>query len=95
MREFYDQPDELSFGQTELSETQVPTGPALRVHRYRRTEPGKRRSPVGEELVWILWPPESTAIITIAVRWLESAFSEAGIKIADDMARNFRAEPLA
>jgi hypothetical protein len=95
MREFYDQPDELSFGETELSETQVPAGPALRVHRYRRTQPGKRRSTIGEELVWILWPPESTAIVTIAIRWLEPAFSEAGIKIADDMARNFRAEALA
>jgi hypothetical protein len=94
MREFYDQPDELSFGQTELSETRVLMGPALRVHRYRRTEPAKRHSPVGEELVWLIWPPETTAVISIAVRWLQPGFSEAGIKIADDMARNFRSEPL-
>jgi hypothetical protein len=93
MREFYEQPDELSFGQTELNETRVPIGPALRVHRHRRTEPAKRRSSIGEELVWLIWPPESTVVITIAVRWLEATFSEAGIKIADDMARNFRVEP--
>jgi hypothetical protein len=94
MREFYDQPDELSFGQTELSETPVPAGPALRVHRYRRTQPSRRRSPVGEELVWLIWPPESTAVICIAVRWREPAYSRAGIEIADDMARNFRVEPV-
>jgi hypothetical protein len=94
MREFYEQPDELSFGQTELSETPVPAGPALRVHRHRRTDASRRRSPIGEELVWLIWPPESTVVITIAVRWLESIYSEAGIKIADDMARNFRVEPL-
>jgi hypothetical protein len=94
MREFYDQPDELSFGQTELSETPVPAGPALRVHRYRRTQPGRRRSPVGEELVWLIWPPESTAVICIAVRWREPVYSRAGIEIADDMARNFRVEPV-
>jgi hypothetical protein len=93
LREFYDQPDELSFGQTELSETQVPAGPALRVHRYRRTQPTKRRSPIGEELVWLIWPPETTAVITILVQWLEPALSEAGVNIADDMARNFRLKP--
>ncbi len=94
MREFYEQPDELSFGQAELSDTPVPAGPALRVHRHRRTDPSKRRSAIGEELVWLIWPPESTVVIAIAVRWLETVYSEAGVKIADDMARNFRVEPL-
>jgi hypothetical protein len=28
-------------------------------------------------------------------RWFESAYSESGIQIADDMARNFRTEPRA
>jgi hypothetical protein len=93
MREFYDKPDELSFGQTELTETTVPSGTALRVHRFRRTNPVKRHSKIGEELVWLIWPPESTILVSIAARWGETAFSEAGIQIADDMAHNLRLEP--
>jgi hypothetical protein len=93
MREFYQTPDELSFGETELTETEVSLGPALRIHRYRKTKPDKRRSPVGEELVWLIWPPDTTAVIAIEVRWLETRYSQAGISIADDMARNFRTIP--
>ena len=43
-REIYG-PDELSFGETEMTETEVPAGPALRVHRYRKADPRKRRTP--------------------------------------------------
>ena len=88
-------PDERSFGETEMTETDVPAGSALRVHRFRKAEPGKRRSPIGEELVWIIWPPGSTAIVSMATRWMEPMFSKAGISIADDMANNFRIEPKA
>lgn len=95
MREIFEQPDELSFGETEMTETDVPAGSALRVHRFRKAEPGKRRSPIGEELVWIIWPPGSTAIVSMATRWMEPMFSKAGISIADDMANNFRIEPKA
>lgn len=93
MREFYEKPDELSFGETELTETEVSVGRALRIHRFRKTKPDRRRSPIGEELVWLIWPPDTTAILAIAVRWSESKHSEAGIGIADDMARNFRTRP--
>jgi hypothetical protein len=93
MREFYETPDELSFGETELTETEVPAGAALRVHRFRKAEPDKRRSRIGEELVWLIWPPDTTAVIAIEVRWFESAYSEAATNIADDMARSFHAKP--
>jgi hypothetical protein len=93
MREIFRQPDELSFGELEMTETEVPAGPALRVHRFRRAEPGKRRSRIGEELVWIIWPPGSTTVISMATRWMEPMFSKAGISIADDMAKNFRIKP--
>jgi hypothetical protein len=35
----------------------------------------------------------STVVMTVS--WFERMFSEAGIEIADDMARNLRVEPLA
>lgn len=41
------------------------------------------------------WPLDTTAVVAIVVRWFESAYSESGIQIADDMARNFRTEPRA
>jgi hypothetical protein len=95
MREIFEQPDELSFGEMEMTETEVPAGPALRVHRYRKAEPGKRRSHIGEELVWIIWPPESTTAVSLETRWMEPMFSKAAISITDDMARNFRTRPEA
>ena len=92
-RQMLEQPDELSYGDAEITEAEVPTGRALRAHRFRKAEPRKRHSRIGEELVWVIWPPESTAIVSMATRWMETAFSEAAITIADDMAKNFRIEP--
>jgi hypothetical protein len=93
MREMLEQPDELSYGNVELTETEVTAGRALRAHRFRKAQPQKRHSRIGEEIIWIVWPPESTAVVSMATRWLEPAFSEAGIIIADEMADNFRIKP--
>ncbi len=86
-------PDEKSFGDTETTETEVPTGPALRVHRYRKLEASKRRSRIVEEMDWIICPPDSTQAVMMITTWDEPVFSKAGISIADDMAKNFRIEP--
>jgi len=88
-------PDELSFGDAEMTETEVPAGMALRVHRYRRAKPTKRRGPIGEEVAWFIWPPGSTFAVMMFTRWMEPAFSKVAITIADDMAKNFRIEPTA
>jgi hypothetical protein len=85
--------DEAAFGQTELTETEVPAGPALRVHRFRRSDPGQRRSTIIEEVVWLICPPGSTQAALMVTDWGETAFSQAAISIADDMAQNFRVEP--
>jgi hypothetical protein len=50
---------------------------------------------VVEEASWFIWPSGSGATVVMTVSWLERMFSEAGIKIADYMARNFRVEPVA
>ena len=91
-REIYG-PDERSFGETEMTETEVPTGPALRVYRFRKLEPSKRRSRTAGELAWVICPPDSTQAVMMITTWSESAFSEAAISIADDIAQNFRIEP--
>jgi hypothetical protein len=95
VKETFEQPDEHSFGETEMTEAEVPVGHALRIRRFRKADPAKRRSRIGEEVVWVLWPRETTAIISMATRWMEPMFSKAGISIADDMAKNFRIEPKA
>jgi hypothetical protein len=50
---------------------------------------------VMEEVSWFIWPAGSGATVIMTVSWRERMFSQAGITIADDMARNFRVEPLA
>jgi hypothetical protein len=87
------EPDERSVGETEISETEVPAGPALRVHRFRKMEPGKRRSRIGEEVAWFICPPGSTQAVMMITRWAEPVFSKAAISIADEAAKNFRTEP--
>jgi hypothetical protein len=88
-------PDESTVGKTVMAENEVPAGSALRIHRFRRVDPEKRRNRIGEEVTWFIWPPDSALAVMMITRWLEPVFSEAGIKIADDMAQNFRVEPLA
>lgn len=88
-------PDESTVGETVVTQTEVPVGTALRVHRFRKVDPDQRRSRIGEEVTWFIWPSDSPVAVMMVTRWLEPVFSEAGAKIADDMARNFRVEPLA
>jgi hypothetical protein len=91
-REIYS-PDEYSFGDTDMTETSVPVGPALRVHRYRKADPVKKRTAIVEEIAWVICPPESSQAVMMSTKWGEPAFSPAASTIADDMAKNFRIEP--
>jgi hypothetical protein len=91
-REIY-APDEHSFGETEMIETEVPAGPALRVHRFRKSDPIQRRSHIIEEVAWVICPPDSRRAVMMITAWGESAFSKPATTIADDMAQNFRTEP--
>lgn len=92
--ESFARPDDASFiGETELTESEVPAGQALRAHRYRKVDPGKRRSRIMEEILWLVWPPDTSSVVIMTTRWDEPAFSEAAAVIADGIARNFRVEP--
>jgi hypothetical protein len=87
------EPDDASVGEPEISETDLPAGPALRIHRFRKLEPGKRRSRISEEVTWFIFPPDSTQSMMMITRWAEPVFSKAATRIADDMAQSFRTEP--
>jgi hypothetical protein len=86
-------PDDYSFGETEMTETSVAAGPALRVHRFRKAELAKKRTTIVEEIAWVICPPDSTQAVMMSTKWGEPAFSKAAITIADDIAENFRIEP--
>jgi len=94
-RELYGTLDERSAGDPGITETEVPAGPALRAHRHRKMDPGKRRSRIGEEVAWVICPLGSTQAVMMITYWAEPVFSKAAMTIADDMARNFRIKPAA
>jgi hypothetical protein len=83
-----------SLGETETTEVGIPAGPAFRAHRFRKLWGALAPHNVTEEVSWFIWPVGSSATVVITVSWFERMFSEAGINIADDMARNFRVEPF-
>jgi hypothetical protein len=70
----------------------VPVGPALRVHRFRKADPVKKRTAIVEEIAWVICPPKSSQAVMMSTKWGEPAFSPAAITIADDMAENIRIE---
>jgi hypothetical protein len=92
-REFVTRPDNAFVGEPELSESEVPAGPALRVRRNRKVDPDKRRSKIMAEIVWMIWPPDTSTVVIMTTHWEQPAFSEAAGVIADGIARNFRVEP--
>ena len=70
----------------------MPVGPALRVHRFRKADPVKKRTAIVEEIAWVICPPESSQAVMMSTKWGEPAFSQAAVTIADDMAENIRIE---
>ena len=88
-------PNKDSQGEPETAELQVPAGRAFRAHQFRKPRGALAPDNVTEAVSWFIWPTDSGATVVITVSWLDRIFSEAGITIADDMARNFHLEPLA
>jgi hypothetical protein len=88
-------PNKDSLGKSETTEVEVPAGHAFRAQRFQKLWGALAPHNVIEEVSWFIWPKGSNATVVMTVSWFERIFSEAGTKIADDMARNFRVEPLA
>jgi hypothetical protein len=90
VREAPPKPGEKPFGRTEAVDCELPSGPALRVHRYVKAEGLKRGTLAGEVIVWTIWPPGPPVAVAMTTTWLQLYYQEVAAEFADGMARDFR-----
>jgi hypothetical protein len=83
-------PGEKPFGRTEAADCELSSGPALRVHRYVKSEGQQRGTLAGEAIVWTIWPPGPPVAVRITTMWLQPYYREVAAAIADGTARDFR-----
>lgn len=89
-REHFGTPDKDTVGSVEVTDVQLPAGPAIRFHRRFWPKPVPRWSPVShqwEEVMYAVRPPQINDALVLTVAWVEFAFSEALIKSADAIAQ--------
>jgi len=87
-RELYGTPTERSVGPVEVTDTQLPAGPAIRFHRrYWPKESGWETTlHQWEDVTYAVHPPQIDSVVVIKVSWVEFQFSEALINMADAIA---------
>jgi len=86
-REYFGTPDRDTVGPVEVTDLELPAGPAIRFHR--RSWPKQRPAPVAyqwEEVMFAVRPPQIGDSVVVTVSWLESRFSAALVGAADAMA---------
>jgi hypothetical protein len=86
-REQLGSPDKNTVGPIEVTDVQLPAGPAIRVHR--RFWPNQSWDPVAhqwEEVTFAVRPPQITDTVLVTVAWVEFKFSADLIKAADAIA---------
>jgi hypothetical protein len=74
-------------GPVEVTDLELPAGPAIRFHR--RFRPKQGRAPVAyqwEEVMFAVRPPQISDCVVMTVSWVESSFSPALTRAADAMA---------
>ncbi len=74
-------------GPVEVTDLELPAGPAIRFHR--RFLPEQCPDPVAyhwEEVVFAVRPPQISDSVVVTISWVEARFSEALIDAADAMA---------
>ena len=86
-RELYGTPTERTIGPIEVTNLQLPAGPALRFHqRYWPKPSGDPIIHEWEEVRFALVPPQMDMAVVLEVAWVEPQFSEALINMADAIA---------
>jgi hypothetical protein len=87
-REKLGTPDKNTVGPIEVTDLQLPAGPAIRIHRrfWPKQIKWYPTSHLWEEVIFAVRPPEITDTVLVSVSWVEFAFSEALIKAADAIA---------
>src|SRR5487761_366204 len=86
-REVYGTPTERTIGPIEVTNLQLPAGPAIRFHqRYWPKPSGDPVVHEWEEVRFAVKPPQIDSAVVLRVGWVERQFSEALIKMADAIA---------
>lgn len=86
-RAHFGPPDEDTDGPVEVTDLNLPAGPAIRFHR--RFWPKDGWDPAAyrwEEVMFAVRPPEISDSVVLTLSWIESAFSAALVNAADAMA---------
>ena len=86
-RENFGTPDKDTVGQVEVTDLELPAGPAIRFHR--RFWPKPTLYPIAhlwEEVSFAVRPPQISDTVLLTVAWVEFKFSEALINAADAIA---------
>jgi hypothetical protein len=89
-REHFGTPDKYTVGPVEVTDVQLPAGPAIRFHRRFWPKPSSwwdTISPQCEEVMYAVRPPQINDAVVLTVAWVEFNFSEALIKSADAIAQ--------
>jgi hypothetical protein len=86
-REHFGTPDKDTIGPVEVTDLELPAGPAIRFHR--RFRPQQSRDPAAyqwEEVMFAVRPPQISDSVVVTLSWIESKFSATLINAADAMA---------
>jgi hypothetical protein len=87
-RQTYGTPDKRTLGEIEVTEVELPAGPALRFHKRWAQKPDWRGvSTMREDITYAIRPPQIDEGVVMFVSWVEPTFSEALIKSADAIAQ--------
>jgi hypothetical protein len=96
-REHFGTPDKDTVGPVEVTNVQLPAGPAIRFHRRFWPKPVPWWEPVShqwEEVMYAVRPPQITSAVVLTVAWVEFKFSESLIKSADAVAKTLEIKLL-
>jgi hypothetical protein len=94
-RELYGTPTERTIGPIEVTNLQLPAGPAIRFHqRYWPKPSGDPVIHQWEEVRFAVTPPQIDSAVVLNVGWVEPQFSEALINMADAIAQTLEVKLL-
>jgi hypothetical protein len=94
-RKLYGTPTERTIGPMEVTNLQLPAGPAIRFHqRYWPKPSGDPIVHEWEEVRFAVLPPQIDSAVVLAVGWVEPQFSEALINMADAIAQTLEVKFL-
>jgi hypothetical protein len=94
-RRIYGTPEGDTIGEIEVSEVDLPPGPAVRIHRHRAQEPDHLGQSIErEDVIYAVRPPQIPDAVVLVVSWVELALGPALIKTADAVAKTLAIKPL-